>query len=217
MRKVCELGRSMVEMLGVLAIIGVLSVGGIAGYSKAMRKHKLNKFSDGFNQLLNEAIRLNPILESSISMSKSINESIFETLNLMPEGMTYKADYIYDIFNNQLNYYYGYHNEGRTLENYFSITLSTDGNRITQEKSEVCHMILLAAKENSENIENIQTRNNVGTSYTSTTLYGDKSCAKRPDLCLKSATIDDIDNICYSCLSEDSCRLFLYLSAKSFW
>ena len=29
-------GRSMVEMLGVLAIIGVLSVGGISGYSKAI-------------------------------------------------------------------------------------------------------------------------------------------------------------------------------------
>ena len=36
-------GRSMVEMLGVLAIIGVLSVGAIAGYSKAMTKYKLNK------------------------------------------------------------------------------------------------------------------------------------------------------------------------------
>jgi len=46
MRKVCELGRSMVEMLGVLAIIGVLSVGGIAGYSKAMLKHKINTTLD---------------------------------------------------------------------------------------------------------------------------------------------------------------------------
>ena len=36
-------GRSMVEMLGVLAIIGVLSVGAIAGYGKAMTKYKLNK------------------------------------------------------------------------------------------------------------------------------------------------------------------------------
>lgn len=36
-------GRSMIEMLGVLAIIGVLSVGGIAGYSKAMYKYKLTK------------------------------------------------------------------------------------------------------------------------------------------------------------------------------
>ena len=36
-------GRSMIEMLGVLAIIGVLSVGGIAGYSKAMMQFKINK------------------------------------------------------------------------------------------------------------------------------------------------------------------------------
>ena len=39
-------GRSMIEMLGVLAIIGVLSVGGIAGYSKAMMKFKTNKTID---------------------------------------------------------------------------------------------------------------------------------------------------------------------------
>ncbi|MBR3502466.1 MAG: hypothetical protein IKO06_06130 [Alphaproteobacteria bacterium] len=36
-------GRSMIEMLGVLAIIGMLSVGGIAGYSKAMMKYRINK------------------------------------------------------------------------------------------------------------------------------------------------------------------------------
>ena len=35
-----ESGRSMIEMLGVLAIIGVLSVGGIAGYSRAMMKYR---------------------------------------------------------------------------------------------------------------------------------------------------------------------------------
>ena len=51
-------GRSMVEMLGVLAIIGVLSVGAIAGYSKAMSKYKLNKHMESFNILLNEAIKL---------------------------------------------------------------------------------------------------------------------------------------------------------------
>ena len=35
--------RSMIEMLGVLAVIGVLSIGGIAGYSKAMTKYRINK------------------------------------------------------------------------------------------------------------------------------------------------------------------------------
>ena len=43
-----EIGRSMVEMLGVLAVIGILSVAGIAAYSIAMNKHHAN-------ELLNEA------------------------------------------------------------------------------------------------------------------------------------------------------------------
>ena len=42
-----ESGRSMVEMLGVLAIIGVLSVGGIAGYTTAMNKHRANQILNG--------------------------------------------------------------------------------------------------------------------------------------------------------------------------
>lgn len=37
-----ESGRSMVEMLGVLAVIGVLSVGGIAGYKMAVERIKIN-------------------------------------------------------------------------------------------------------------------------------------------------------------------------------
>ena len=41
--KCCEKGRSMIEMWGVLAIVGVLSVGGIAGYSKAMKKIRAQK------------------------------------------------------------------------------------------------------------------------------------------------------------------------------
>ena len=47
-----EAGRSMIEMLGVLAIIGVLSVGGIAGYSKAMNKFKTNQVADNVSMLV---------------------------------------------------------------------------------------------------------------------------------------------------------------------
>lgn len=52
MLKTNENGRSMIEMLGVLAIIGVLSVGGIAGYSKAMNKFKTNKVADNVSMLV---------------------------------------------------------------------------------------------------------------------------------------------------------------------
>ncbi len=48
--KKLESGRSMVEMLGVLAIIGVLSVGGIAGYSLSMRRHRANQIVDAIGK-----------------------------------------------------------------------------------------------------------------------------------------------------------------------
>lgn len=51
-RNVLQCGRSMIEMLGVLAIIGVLSVGGIAGYSKAMEKYKIIKSVDYLTQIV---------------------------------------------------------------------------------------------------------------------------------------------------------------------
>jgi len=56
--KTNENGRSMVEMLGVLAIIGVLSVGAIAGYSKAMFKYKMNKTLDILSHAVNRVAEL---------------------------------------------------------------------------------------------------------------------------------------------------------------
>ena len=38
----CECGRSMIEILGVLAVIGVVSIGGIYGYRHAFHKHNAN-------------------------------------------------------------------------------------------------------------------------------------------------------------------------------
>ena len=44
--KKTESGRSMIEMLGVLAIIGVLSIGGLAGYTMAMNRYRANEILD---------------------------------------------------------------------------------------------------------------------------------------------------------------------------
>lgn len=51
MKNVNESGRSMVEMLGVLAIIGVLSIGGIAGYTRAMRGWRANEIIDAASRV----------------------------------------------------------------------------------------------------------------------------------------------------------------------
>ena len=47
--KQSERGRSMVEILGVLAVIGVLSFGGIQGYKYAMDKHRANDIVNEVN------------------------------------------------------------------------------------------------------------------------------------------------------------------------
>ncbi len=48
-RMISQSGRSMVEMLGVLAVIGVLSIGGIMGYSYGMDKYRANETINDIN------------------------------------------------------------------------------------------------------------------------------------------------------------------------
>jgi type II secretory pathway pseudopilin PulG len=85
--KKTQLGRSMVEMLGVLAIIGVLSVGGIAGYAKAMFKFKINKF----NEQISEIITNIRTVYTSQSDFTDINSDIIRQLNIAPDDM-YKTE-----------------------------------------------------------------------------------------------------------------------------
>ncbi len=74
-------GRSMVEMLGVLAIIGVLSVGGIAGYSKAMAKFKINQALD---QITTMIINIRSTFSSQIDFTDATTANII-ALGIAPE------------------------------------------------------------------------------------------------------------------------------------
>ena len=48
-----EIGRSMVEMLGILAVVGVLSVCGIMGYKYGMMKYRVNETINELNIMAN--------------------------------------------------------------------------------------------------------------------------------------------------------------------
>ena len=76
-------GRSMVEMLGVLAIIGVLSVGGISGYSKAMAKFKLTKAQDQLSMML---MNIRTAFSGSSNYEGLTNASAIQ-LNIIPGDM----------------------------------------------------------------------------------------------------------------------------------
>ena len=64
-----ETGRSMVEMLGVLAVVGVLSIGGVAGYRYAVDKMNANEI---INELKKRAITVSQqrVLGQTLSLAE---------------------------------------------------------------------------------------------------------------------------------------------------
>lgn len=80
---VLQSGRSMIEMLGVLAIIGVLSVGGIAGYSKAMTKFKINKTIEQISHIVANT----RTLYASQPDYGNITEPIIRKAHIAPDDM----------------------------------------------------------------------------------------------------------------------------------
>ncbi len=78
-----QAGRSMIEMIGVLAIIGVLSMGGVAGYSKAMNKFRVNKAADQITQLA-QNIRT---LYMGQRKYNDLTESVIKRSHLAPAEM----------------------------------------------------------------------------------------------------------------------------------
>ena len=80
-------GRSMVEVLGVLAIVGVLSVGGISGYHYAMNKYRANEVLDDVNMRM-------------IDIAQQVYRNQAEIGLSDDWALTGKSGYVMDIFQN---------------------------------------------------------------------------------------------------------------------
>ncbi len=96
--KKSQSGRSMVEMLGVLAIIGVLSVGGIAGYSLSMRRHRANEVVDTLTKfaLISYGVCQQRLINGETAeISECPSFSAFEDADIgnIPAGVRYVHTY----------------------------------------------------------------------------------------------------------------------------
>lgn len=94
MNKLDQKGYSMVEMLGVLAIIGILSIGGIAGYTKAIEKMKSNEQRRVIANLLHAAVRLKANLNAQPTSELIDVTSALVALGEIPENWNYKNGYL---------------------------------------------------------------------------------------------------------------------------
>ena len=190
-------GRSMVEMLGVLAIIGVLSVGAIAGYGKAMFKYKLNKQTEQLNQLINTVTQYYPQLHSKTAIDLV---PILKKLNVIPKEMI-KHDnsvLIYDSFNNAIEITTGTRsnlNDG-AIHTYALLWYSLDFNN--SNAVDICRNTVNIMKENRDNLWLAETWSS--TSGSQNIQYaGDKFCtgtAQTSKACLKYLNLEMADKIC---------------------
>ncbi len=172
----------MVEMLGVLAIIGVLSVGAIAGYSKAMMKYKLNKQTEQISWLLNVLYRY----KSAFGESPQFMElwPTFKQLGEIPENMI-KGQRIYDVFGSRINMLTNacYNDKCTQVTLIYDISPS--------ESFTICQNIFNIAKEFHAELFNtgVYKYDGTSTSY-SNDFFGDKYCAGNN--CLKDITQEQI-------------------------
>ena len=101
-------------------IIGVLSVGAISGYSKAMEKYRWNKFVNSVNLLVAQATQF--IANNKASDTESLNlTAMLHKINAFPEGFNLSVinfRYTPNI-GFQYGYIYQYSSEHHVLEIYF--------------------------------------------------------------------------------------------------
>ncbi len=202
-------GRSMVEMLGVLAIIGVLSVGAINGYSKAMTKYKMNQAVDGYNHLI--ATVIEKIAQDNSTFEADSNNtlwytSIFAKAGWLPDYFRAPADtttdpemtkYILDKFGNLI---WIFKNKKKELG---------IGVEISRQK-ELCITLFNLAKEWKGDLARCDSENNNGSAIYGQ-FFGDKSCSDDVK-CLANVTINDIDAACSPCETQ-YCRFYFITNA----
>ena len=196
-------GRSMVEMLGVLAIIGVLSVGAIAGYSKAMTKYKLNKQAEQISWLLNALYRHKDMLGHN-----SANFiPYFKKLGEIPQEMIKPSNrYIYDSFGLLYDITTDNCNNGFCYASTLFIQSPTN-----YKNFDVCHNIFETAKAFSAQLYYFGSWSGEagGLDY----LYGDNYCSSARK-CLRDLSKNDMYEICKKC-TEKSCNFYFKYEIKA--
>ena len=200
-----QIGRSMIEMLGVLAIIAVLSVGGIAGYSKAMEQFKANKLIEEYNLLIAGLIEY----KSGFPIVKGYDTYIASTimsLNLVPSTWKLIGSYLDD-------------NRGNLLFIRAKFASSLNGLPVIVAdfnlgglKNDVSERFSIITCQNIFNKIIIPLHSTLSLGYVYLNgaghdmYYGDGYCSGKLK-CIRDMSLNDVKNICSSCDAKRRCNV----------
>ena len=204
-------GRSMVEMLGVLAIIGVLSVGAMSGYSKAMMKYKLNKQTEQIGSILDYAtLHYEDLDRIDVPNGTNITR-LFTKLGAIPLEMIKEqnSSYIYDVFNNKI---FLYHNKESSGAQYYGLEVFIDKNAY-----DICLNLFQMAKLRSSTlwITEFAKATEDDDQHLGNVVHGDNYCNKDDIYCLKDLTLEQMYELCSYCSdSLDRCSFYFLWNRK---
>ena len=206
-RQANPLGRSMIEMLGVLAIIGVLSVGGIAGYSKAMEKWKVNKLIGEYTEFMFNAI------EHADDIRKVPNGSgyadIMQSLNAIPTSWTYdNASNVHDRLNNRIQIWRG--GSDLVFEIYLLEEYEVkDSYSLAEQRVQLCRELFLNFVQPLSEFVDYSYVWRGGAQTLNPLWYGNNYCGADKK-CLKNVTLAEINTACHTCGdSKGTCSIVI--------
>lgn len=207
---ICSVGRSMIEMLGVLAIVGVLTVGGIAGYSKAMEKFKLNKAISEYSMLIfGMQDYIETIQKYTIDQPHIGAVQIAEAANLIPQAWEVQSDYsLLDVYGNRLQIYIDKSPRHLIIDFYLQGMTKAETNQYTQTFSgklcmELFNNIIIPLNSTIYEAHIFRSKSGNGKNFS-----GKTSCSSNKT-CIKDMTLNDVHNACNYCTAEDNCAIVL--------
>ena len=198
-KSVLQLGRSMIEMLGVLAIIGVLSVGGIAGYSKAMEKFKVNKAISEYSLLIFGILEhLDDLRPTACDNTNFCGlASYYQAANLLPGNWIVTDDaHISDSNGNMIFTFVRNKRIGFDLY----LGAATGSSKFPQKLCKELFTNLVKPLHSSLYHAGIWGNVNGG-NY----LYGDNICQTDGLKCLRDISLSEINSLCESCADGEAC------------
>ncbi len=190
--KINQIGRSMIEMLGVLAVIGVLSVGGIAGFSKAMLQYKLNQQASQLNSIVQSIVQQHGTF-SPIATRTNVTKMLI-AIGAIPKEMIIPNDnlYIRDNFGNTI--YFVHYNHKHDYWDMPRIDLYLQIKSGKDDEILMCRNFYMVAQQLHAHIISMD----IEISDTYVPHYGDSygTCAESGQNCLRDLSPSIISKAC---------------------
>lgn len=148
-------GKSMIEMLGVLAVIGVLSVGGIAGYSKAMLMWHSNMQRNSLSELLHNMLSIKSNLDQTMPWQHFAG--IIDAMGYTTEGLTLvnNGNAFMDRDGNLLDVQYGIDDTNGGLIYRLYIFFGQQSENYTMSARDYCHNVALVSQSVINDLQGI--------------------------------------------------------------